>query len=517
MKWFLLLIVFIPFLSNAALPKDAQNYLEQIPEKKLTLPYVVKVALLHADAYRMIGLDYISADLEELGQIDPLTDTYLTGGWSYSDDNSTKTNPFQPLRAQSTQWNLGLQKGWSTGTTTSVQWQHDINDLEFGNLGPFGNSFITDYKQSVAVLNLEQNLLKDSFGYAFRKKREAARLRGDAIEWSARDSFESTTLQFIGEFYNAWLLQQQVSSLKDQVAREKRLVRILTNRSKKGAVEAPDLIQVEALLASNQTRLSQAKTQLAQQWEQLVIGLKLPKSFLGIDPMDVPTSIDDPVSAGLRVCGKEEPTKTARIHSLEKRLESLESDYQASKNESLPDLKLVAGYRGNAIDSRAAQTVEDVFDGRDDVGFGLGPAWNVGVKLNIPLSNSAARAQRAQKYVQKEQTVVQLGLAVDELKTLWRSTCRKLEAERKNEKLYNRVVKEQKRRVQAEEKRFRLGRVGVNQLVTAEDDLGLWEFQSQQKSIEVRQLAWQVQRYSGELFKQLSPHIQSRLKEASFE
>ncbi len=513
-----MLTLCLPLSLAASLPPEAKSYLNEIPDKKLTLPYVMKVALLNADAYRMIGLDYATAGLEELGQIDPQTDLYLLGGWSYNDDNSAKTNPFQPVRAQTNQWNLGLEKGWSTGTTTSLSWAHEMNDLEFSNLGQFGNAFITNYKQTVAVVNLEQDLLRDSFGYAFRQRREAARLRADAIEWSTRDSFESTTMQFISQFYNAWLLQQQVESVEAQIKRQKRLVRVLTNRSKKGAVEAPDLIQVEALLASNKTRLSQVRTRLAEQWEQLVIGLKLPRTFLGIDPMEVPTAIDNPVPTGLRLCGQlSEPTKTAQIHALEKRLESLKSDYKAAKNESLPDLKLVAGYRGNAIDGSAAQTVEDVLDGRDENGIGLGPSWNVGVQLKFPLNNSAARAQRAQQYVEKEKTQVRLALAVDELKTQWRSACRQLEAEVANEKLYLKVVKEQKRRAGAEDRRFRLGRIGVNQLVTAEDDLGLWEFQSQQKSIEVRQLAWQVQRFAGELFDKLSPHIQSRLKEASFE
>jgi hypothetical protein len=146
MKWIFLLTLCLPLSLAASLPPEAKSYLNEIPEKKLTLPYVMKVALLNADAYRMIGLDYATAGLEELGQIDPQTDLYLLGGWSYRDDNSAKTNPFQPVRAQTNQWNLGLEKGWSTGTTTSLSWAHEMNDLEFSNLGQFGNAFITNYK-----------------------------------------------------------------------------------------------------------------------------------------------------------------------------------------------------------------------------------------------------------------------------------------------------------------------------------------------------------------------------------
>ena len=49
-------------------------------------------------------------------------------------------------------------------------------------------------------------------------------------------------------------------------------------------------------------------------------------------------------------------------------------------------------------------------------------------------------------------------------------------------KIYQNVVLEQKKRVKAQDRRFRLGRVSVNELVVAEDDLGSWQFQNQQKA-----------------------------------
>src|SRR5690606_36556942 len=112
----------------------------------------------------------------------------------------------------------------------------------------------------------------------------------------------------------------------------------------------------------------------------------------------------------------------------------------------------------------------------------------------------------------KEQLVSQLQIENDSLQSQWRELCRKLNVEANNEKTYSNVVKQQKVRVNAENRRFTLGRISVNEWVTAEDDLGQWEFLSQQKAIEVRQLAWSVQKVSGELYKRIAPVLEARMK-----
>ncbi|MCJ8275830.1 MAG: TolC family protein, partial [Bdellovibrionales bacterium] len=250
----------------------------------------------------------------------------------------------------------------------------------------------------------------------------------------------------------------------------------------------------------------------------LVYGLKLPLEFLQVDPRDIPTIIDDPVPLSLRVCGLKDPVKTATISSLEKNLEAAEADFRAAKNNSLPELKLSAGYIGNGIGSSGSQTMQDVLNGRKEdsnQNLGLGPTWNVGVSLAWPLDNSLARSDRTRKFLSKEKIASQLQIENDSLKSNWRELCRKLKVEKRNERTYKNVVSQQRKRAKAENRRFSLGRITVDQLVTAEDDLGNWEFMSHQKSIEVRQLAWNVQQVSGEMYRRIQPAIEARRMEES--
>lgn len=501
------LVVLFSLPSFSALPPDAKAYLDQIPGRELTLPFVIQTAIQNAQSYKVLKYDYASSEIEQT-QVGSLTDTILTGTAGYVDDNSSKTISFNPLRVKKTDWSLGVAKTWQTGTSTSLRWLQEDYDQEFANLGAFGNSFIPRYKQTVAEIGLRQALLKNSFGYAFRQKLEAAELRGDAIQWQTRKTLEDTTLAFVNQFYGAWLLQQNVRNLQEQIGRQAGLVKVLGNRARKGAVERPDLIQIETLLATTRTSLSAVETDLALRWDALAISLGLPESFLNVDPMDIPTTIDNPVPLALRVCGHKEPIKTAEIFALEKRLESLDKDYKASNNMSLPELNLLAGYRGNSIDGQASTNFNNVLNGLDDNGFGKGPAWNVGLELKWALSNSEARASQAKTYVDKEKTAAQLQMSVDTLKTEWRNLCRQLKVEFENEKRFVEIVKEQKKRVKANDTRFQLGRLDVGSLVDSENDLGTWQFRHHQKTVEVRTIAWKVQQYSGELYRTLSPLFQ---------
>ena len=129
--------------------------------QKLTLESVVSLALENADAYRVVGLDFVSAALEEQATIGAALDPTLVGAMDYQDDNSAKTNGFQPLRSKDYRWNLGVQKNWDTGTLTSLTWSQDRVDSQFADLGAMGDVFVTNYKQSAAVLALEQSLLKN--------------------------------------------------------------------------------------------------------------------------------------------------------------------------------------------------------------------------------------------------------------------------------------------------------------------------------------------------------------------
>ena len=490
------------------MPPFAQDYLKKIPGKKLSLEYVVGTALENAEVYKDIAYDYEKANLTSMA-VEAMEDWAVVGEANYNDDNTVKTSPFQPLRAKSWDWTLGFSKNFASGTLVKAGWTHTFTDLEYGPavLG-FGGGFLTRFKQTLVSVNIEQSLLKDFFGYSYRKKRKAARLQGEAVRSGVRFQVENTTLNFMKLFYEAWLKQQRVFSVQKQLKRRERLLKVTQRKKERGVIEKPEYLQVQALVASTRSDLEVARAELRTQWESLVINLKLPIEFLTVDPIDIPTTLDNPMPNGNRACKGKRPEVTAEIVSLEKKMEALQSELDGVKNEALPDLKLVAGYQGNAIEQPTSPELNrQIFDGD-------GPAWSVGVKLAWPLDNSKNRADRRGKWLDHAKAKAQLRISKDKLKTDWAELCRSLRVERANEKTFNKVVQQQSQRVRAENKRFSLGRVTVDQLVQAEDDLGNWEFRSQQQAISTRTVAWRVQALSGALYSQIRNQVEERRSEA---
>ena len=503
-----------PQTAKNTISREIKSYLNKIPEKKLTVPFIVKSALEKSLSFKLLGYDYASSHLEEQERFDSITDTYFVAGTQYQDDNRVQSNPFRPQRTKNLQWSLGIEKNWETGTKTSLLWKEEDTELDFArNLGSFGRSFLRDFKQSFVTLQIEQNLLKDYFGWSFRQKRQGARYRAEALESKVRDDTENLVLVFVNNFYRAWLLQNQIKTLQNRLKRQGKMMRIMKRKRRKGAVEKSDLISLEALMASTSSRMELTKADLTQIWEGLIFNLSLPNFFFQVSAMDVPMEIDEPVSRALKACETKAPQRTAGIQALEKKLKAFESDFKASKNESLPDLKLIAGYQGNSIENNSTNNFRNILRGLDDNGFGRGPSWNLGLKLIWPLNNSGARAKRNLQHIERKKASAQLKLAKDNLKTTWKDLCRKLKTENQQLKIYRKMVKRQKNRMQIEQSRFSLGKIGVNQWVVAEDDLDQWEFNKDQKSIEIRQLAWQVQKNSGDLYKQLSPLISALMME----
>ncbi len=75
---------------------------------------MIKTALENSDSYRIIGLKYKQANLEQMSLSSEM-DTVLFGETNYNDDNTVKTLDFQAARSRKSDWNLGFSKNGRLG------------------------------------------------------------------------------------------------------------------------------------------------------------------------------------------------------------------------------------------------------------------------------------------------------------------------------------------------------------------------------------------------------------------
>ena len=498
----------------ASLSPEAQRYINKLPNKEINLSFVIKEVLLSPEVSKSFGLQYLGSYLDELGRRS-YTDTLWTSRASYQDDQLARTTPFQLPRLENREWAVGLVQNWSTGTKTSLEWVQSRRRGElFPNLSRsnFSQGFLVNFNQSFASVRLEQSLLKDAFGQIYRNQLRASRQKGEAMRLKIQEEVEKKIVSITDLYYQSWLIQQQLLSLQLQVQGQKKLLAVTRRKKKKGAVEQADLLAVEVLLESTQVKEQQLRTQSHALWENLVTLLDLPKFFLEENPSDIPIKLDRPTEISLKLCSFPKTPRSARVKSLEKSVAATRLNFEAVKTSHLPDLKFILQYQGNGFgfDSNGWNSWDNVWSGvqgRRNPGRS-GYSWNTGLMLNWPLGHRKARLDQANQYMERERAEIELSRAKDEDENQWRNLCRRLKTEAKQKDTYKNLVQQQRQRLRAENRRFILGRIGVNQLVQVENDLWNWEFLSHQKAVEVRQVAWRVQSLSGDLYKKVAPLIQ---------
>jgi len=237
----LILLSFSCLAAVAALPPAAQKLLNTLPGKKISLKLVIQKGMGVSDSYRLL-----SADLKTLNV--PILQAYATYGldptayieFGWIDDKTEASNAFAPSQKKGSEYKLGISKTFSTGTTVKAELNHTSQTISFAAVPG------TPFFETGGTLSLSQKLWKDSFGYATRLGQQTGELQSKANLAKFEGSFENWILQIVEIYYGAWLAQTQSKIAKDNVARQRRLLKITRIKTRRGTAEEPDLLQVQS-------------------------------------------------------------------------------------------------------------------------------------------------------------------------------------------------------------------------------------------------------------------------------
>lgn len=502
-----LFLFFLSFWSGAAdntagWPTEAKTYLSQLPQRQLTLPFVLKQALDHAEVFQSHKAEFLRAEAASY-QTQALSDILLTGSHGRLNNENEAFTPFQPIEQSGWNSTLGLSKYFASGTKLSL-------DTELGRqnsqLSAVAGGAQVDGKVALFNLGFEQDLLSDFFGARFRQLRRADDLQKKSIQSSTLEKIQSSYIDIINLYYSAWLSQQTIRNTKSSLGRQKKLLSIVKRNQKRGTAEEADVLQIENSIVSREVQLQENQMELKRIWEGLVFSLKLPSIFLAVPPETIPMAIDSPLVRSQFLCSNKDfesiKTQSVSYQQAESNFRAAEERLSAAKLQLRPELKFQASYGSNGIDSRSSQSFQEAtsFDH---------PAWSASLVFSMPLQNRKNKAQFLQAKANMIQAKALRNSALENLEANWRQLCSdmrsKLQIKRQTEQIYKR----NKRRVVLEDRRFKLGRIRANEWVQAQEDQDQSYLLDQQSAVSLRQTAWQVQELSGDM----SLKIQAALKD----
>jgi outer membrane protein TolC len=492
--WSLLFyIVFFLQCSFAAVqdwPEEARQYLNQLPEKKLTLDYVVARALSDADIFQLHKAEYLKGEALYMNSVSA-EDFKVKGSYFYIDNENEPLVPqFMSTSTKGWEAKLGFEQYLSTGTALSVEALNTPKKLGFQSIPDL------EFTETRLTVGLDQSLLGDFFGTAYRNLKRSAKNSRTALELGALSKIETSVLDTINLYYQAWLKQQTLKNLNESLKRRQRLNSIFKSQSRQGIVETSDALQVEGAALNNEADSDTNKQDLQSLWEQLVLQLKLPRSFLEVPADEIPIQLDSPESDALKYCTqlsfKDIENNSTQIRQAEKAVDAAQAKYAALKQKLMPDVRLQANYIANGIDGRARETWKEVGD-LDN------PALTAGVTVSFPLQNRQQKSQVLTAKIDLEQAQTNKNILINNMEVKWRLLCSSLKQKITNRNRYKRISETNKKRVSLDNRRFEVGRIKAFQWVQTEDDEATSTLRFQQAEVEVRSLAWDVQKQTGHL------------------
>jgi outer membrane protein TolC len=474
-----------------------EQALEKLPGKALSLEFVLKTAAENADVF-----DRLRAQAERTNvpawQGRSGLDPQIFAGFVYEDDQSEPPSPFAPETRETLGGVVGLRTHVLTGTQLQTQIRHERNALEFLSTPK------DKYYLSRVDLSVSQSLLRDSFGVGTRALVRSGDAASQALGFGLQQQAEALLLRFVRLYYDAWLAQTRVLSARDSLARRKRLKNTVEVRVRRGNAVKSEGLQIDSAVLASEVEVMNAEKSLRDTWRALVIGLKLPFSFLKVDPVQVPVKLDDSISLALQLCTKLDEREviegSVEVLAAKAAAESAEQKARFSRSAKLWDLRAKA--------SLGAQNREAAWGNslKDSGGF-KNPVWSVGLELQVPFLSLRERAEVQQSLSDSLSAQADSRLAQSSVQVRWANTCEAVRLAKEEIRALQSAVSKQKEREGFERQRYQIGNTTVFSVVSAGDDLSGAESHLRNVEAMGRVAAWETLALSGQLLKKFEEQM----------
>ena len=471
-----------------AVNTSSNSKLNKKADQTLTLDFILAEAIKSSDTFKnVMSKSYAIAQAEYLSRTP--TDIHITSqvgrqfGESFPQFSSPGNPPLNdPMnmgfpQSKGYYYNLGASAYFQTGTRTT---------LGFNNNDQF------DAFQSELEFSVSQSLLKDSFGYQTKRLRKAGQLSSQAVEESLALDIENWALDIIDLYYNAWKVRSEVQTAQNHLSSKERLVNITRVRLRRGTAERSDLLQVEGSLLEAQIRLNSSREALMGIWRDLVHQLKLPKEYLSYDPIQIPMSLDSAYE--LESCKlKDFPKTSTQIKYWEYLKDASLLKKESVKNAFLPDVQLKVGLSAaNREDASAFNVMGRSLSFENTSGF-------IGLQFGMPLSKFREKADLSEVLAKYARSMAMLSILRTQIQVQWMNDCSRFKQLKDIVKLRYENLGKQRQRASLDERRYRLGRIPLLQIIQSVDEATnsylLWN----ESQVELKLNAWRMLRASGRL------------------
>lgn len=476
--------------------KSTAKLLNSLPKKSFSLNVILKKGLT-TDSFEIIKLQNLEEKVIKYTSKIPFS-TYLSAWFLKGTEKYTNYNRHNSLSG------LRLNRNFSTGTTIFAESNYANNSFSSFSSRARQELFPEDNSNKIN-LNIRQNLLKDIFGYASRKKLKALNLKQQNVQNQFFVNTENWTLQLIKTFYTAWFLQSTVRLATDNYNRQKRLRKITYLKFKRAVSKKSDFLQTKSAEKNSKQNLNSAKQDLENTWRNLVIKLSLSEQWLNVNPLLIPIVLDNPVFKAKKFCKKDlDLESNLEFQFLKKKYNISQLNLSAAKNQMLPEVFLNLKFKSNTInkDTKIQNLKNSLINKNRGFALELG--------LSVPLERYKEKSQLAQAQMTKSILQRHLSSLKKTLKINWKNECLNLLRLIEKKKELKSVKFMQQQRANLTEKHFRIGKSVVFNTVQAGIEATLAKLAFKKTEIDVRLSAWKILKMNSTLINYINNLINDK-------
>ncbi|MDD2840411.1 MAG: TolC family protein, partial [Rickettsiales bacterium] len=305
-------------------------------------------------------------------------------------------------------------------------------------------------------IELEQNLLKNSFGQVTRANKKLIENQNMANYYSGKYNSKQLLQDAENTYWNLVVMNEITQVKLATVKQNQEMENYTLKKVKMNLMDRSNELQSRAALELGRLNLQEAKDNQKDM-------IRLFNSLIGIDSDDLDVElVEIPWNYLETYKTSKEYQPTAQLKSLEKQVNAIKANSVIDKNKYKPTLNLVANYSLNRENDRISNTyVED-----DDT-----PTKYIGINFSAPLNFSAVKSFNESTY--KDQNAIKLQYKQQLLndKVSWNQLLNKLSYAQERLKLAKKIEEIQDIKLKNEIKRWKNGISSTYQVLQFQTEL----------------------------------------------
>lgn len=455
------LLISVTLLTLASSPLHAES---------LTLDDVLQRTLENNPDINISRIGTSMAEAEAM-RIEGMLDAQVKGRIGYSDEKSPTTSPFAPTKTTASTLSGSITKPLSDGSSLTGMFNYNRSNLTYPTTVPptFQSTPNPAYQNQIDLI-YRYPLMRGHGNPAYHQQALAVENDITSSKWQTEMVREQLAGQAIALFYQMAANEISLKLSRDAVERANKLLAYQKMREQFGLIERADRLQAEALLATRKMELAQATSTL-QLSRTSINRLMLAPPSSDVSTNITPLEIESYALPSMESLMEEAQSRRAIFKMLEARLAASSARLLAAQDTDDTQIDLVGQIGTRALASTAGKALSNGATFNDRFA-------SISIELSDTIGGNSARSAIRKAELSRQQVIAEKTQALEALQTSLASTQIQLQTSLQTLKAADNRAAAEKRKFDAEMRRYREGRSDTATIVQFEGELRAAELQS---------------------------------------